>query len=852
MASYRLEDLRGMSLLQLRDVCEREGIIHAALDRLDREELIHLIMTFRGTREQLLISGFKQEQCNRLQTSLQRVRLIELPRDKLRTPSKISLFEGLDTGFFDDYRVSYQPDLDGVNAFVLDKNGGICAVMRLVSVPGYEDDLFLTRVSEFPCREADVRDYRLLLCPQRFSDALTVLYKDANFDLPTEAQAYVIPLLSYEVCVPEDAPMPLAIDFGTSNTAAGVYLSRSFFSKIERHVKPGLLKPDGINYLPFLSPEGATLPVLPTVIGVGQISGQSVEWRYGFAADGMMVQGYLGQGVCVFYDIKRWAASFEESETLTDSEGRQRVLSRKQIIKAYLDFIINSAEQRFKCRFRKLFLSYPVKQRERFISLYRELFADYDLMESEMFDEGIAVLYNVIGTLIDSKRYRENAETHALILDCGGGTTDQSSASFRIRTGRASFEIDITTAYENGDTDFGGNNLTFRIMQLLKIEAARQLGGGGKSLAELTQSFSFDQYRAVDDIGREAVYRELEEAYRQAEAVIPTRYREHEYSGRDEYYKVYNNFHYLFTLAERVKKAFFENDQILRIVVSSEDQPPQPDTVHIRAQRWKLAAKSSGELAVRKQMPAVGINTHQARAVFRADIYDIFHRFVGRLYEEKQLGKYGVVKLTGQSCKIDLFRDALKEYIPGALIRQGQGTQTDNYQLKLTCLDGAIRYLRDKTLGLAKVDIQYGRPALPYVLSAYTHNGELVTLIHSLDRERLSGMVSRYIAASEVELTLSDTSGNEKYKFLMSCDPSDFQKVTYEEIEAQYGAHIPQEEVDVIDNGEVRYFVWADAGQWGFSLVPVSRKDEELHLGQQQLRSFENESWIVNYFDGLH
>ena len=850
--SYREEYLRGMTLLQLQDICEREGLIHASLDRLDREELIHLVMTYRGTRERLLLDDYDEAKIARLQKTISMTHIVELPHDKLRLPSKISLFEGLDTGFFDDYKVSYIAELDGVNAFILDKDNGICAVMRLISFTGYEGELFLTRRAGFPCLEAKVRDYRLLLCPQKLSDALTAIYNGDGVGLLSESQAYVIPLLAYEVCIPEEAPMPLAIDFGTSNTAAGVYLSRSFFSGIERSIKPGLLKPDNVNYLQFLSSEGEALPVLPTVIGVERINGEDVEWLYGFAADGMMDQGYLGQGVCVFYDIKRWAASYEETETLIDSEGHQIIMARKSIIKAYLDYIIRCAEHLFKCRFKKLFLSYPVKQREMFISLYRELFKDYDIMENEMFDEGIAVLYNVIGTLIDSKKYYENTDTHALILDCGGGTTDQSSASFRVRTGRAAYEIDITTAYENGDTDFGGNNLTFRIMQLLKIEVARLLGGSGKSLAELSRSFSFDQYRAVDEESREAVYRDLEETYKQAESIIPTRYRDYEYSGRNDYYMVHNNFHFLFTLAERVKKAFFGNDQILRIVVSSDDLEPQPDTIHIKAQRWKLAVRDKGLLGVVKHLPEISINTYQARAVFEADIYDIFRRFVGRLYAGKQLDRFTIVKLTGQSCKIGLFRDSLKEYIPGALIRQGQSPQADNYQLKLTCLEGAIRYLRDKTLGLAKVTITYERPALPYVLTALTHNGEPVTLIQSLDRERLSGVVSRHFAASELELILSDTRGKEKHKFLLSCDPASFDKATYEQIEAKYGTHIPQEDVDVIENGEVRYFVWADAGHWGFSLVPVVRRDDDLHLGPQQLRSFENESWIVNYFDGLH
>jgi len=851
-ASYRLEELLSMTTLQLLDICRQENIIHAALNKLDREELIHLVMTFRGARERFLLKPNIPEGEERLQKVISKIRIFPKDYAKLNPPSKISVFNDMETGFFDDYRINYEPELEGTNAFVLDKDNQICAILRVVSYPGHED-LFITRLKEFKPKEARVHDYRLLLCPHKFSDELTSVY-EGDSQPGSEAQAYIIPLLSFEVCEAKEAQMPLAIDFGTSNTSAGIYLSKTAYSSIERNIKPGRLSADSINYLQFLAPDGQVFPVLPTVIGVERIEGDKVTWSYGFAADEMMNRGYMGQGMCAFYDIKRWAANFEETETLIDGEGNQLKMQRKEIIKAYLSYIISSAEQMFKCRFKKLFLSYPVKQRDRFITLYREMFGQYDLMETEMFDEGIAVLYSIIGDCIDSKQYVENADIHTLILDCGGGTTDQTSAVFRVTTGSSAYTIDIMSAYENGDTDFGGNNLTYRIMQLLKIEAAKQLAPNSaiKGLAEIAAGFSFDQYRTVDETGTVEIYRELNDMYEQAESIIPTRYRDYEYSGRDEYYKVYNNYYYLFSLAESVKKAFFANAQVLRIVVSSENLAPQPDTLYIKARRWKLAANTKNGLMLQKGMPDVSINTHQVCAVFQADIYDIFRRFIGRLYNENQLGKYKIVKLTGQSCKIGLFRDSLKEYVPGAKISQGRGILAESYMLKLACLDGAIRYLRDKTLGLAKVNIKYESPALPYILTAKAHSGETVTLIHPLNPNRVSGSVARHLSASEVEFTLSDASGNEKHKFVVTSNHETFSKVTYDRIEEIYGKHIIQDETDQIENGEIRYFVWADPGEWGFTTVPILRNDEELSMGQSQLRSFEDESWMINYFDGLH
>ena len=80
-----------------------------------------------------------------------------------------------------------------------------------------------------------------------------------------------------------------------------------------------------------------------------------------------------------------------------------------------------------------------------------------------MLDEGVAVLYNTISTLIKEKQYQDGETYRALIIDCGGGTTDLSSCRFRITDRRVAYQIDIATAYENGNTDFGGNNLTYRV-----------------------------------------------------------------------------------------------------------------------------------------------------------------------------------------------------------------------------------------------------------------------------------------------------------------------------------------------------------------------------------------------------
>ena len=130
---------------------------------------------------------------------------------------------------------------------------------------------------------------------------------------------------------------------------------------------------------------------------------------------------------------------------------------------------------------------------------------------------------------VDGRRYE------ALVVDCGGGTTDLCSYGFRIRDNKTSYGIEMQAAYENGDTDFGGNNLTYRIMQLLKIELLHQCGALPEaSASELLARMDMDVDRFVDEYGVKECYRRLDEAYEQAEQLLPTRFAEYERYNRSD------------------------------------------------------------------------------------------------------------------------------------------------------------------------------------------------------------------------------------------------------------------------------------------------------------------------------
>ena len=58
---YRRKNLELMTTYQLREICRKERLIQGLIDPMDKEELIHVIMRYRGTREELLIYSESKE-----------------------------------------------------------------------------------------------------------------------------------------------------------------------------------------------------------------------------------------------------------------------------------------------------------------------------------------------------------------------------------------------------------------------------------------------------------------------------------------------------------------------------------------------------------------------------------------------------------------------------------------------------------------------------------------------------------------------------------------------------------------------------------------------------------------------
>ena len=708
--------------------------------------------------------------------------------------------------------IGYLPDIADTNALLVSGNQ-ICTVFQVRQKKGETERLYLTKSAEFPCKESSVKSYQLYCMDRRQSDLLYRLY-EGIYDLqPEYLNFYMAPVMDFQVRELMEMDMPLAIDFGTSNTTAGIYLDSSYIERLEGDPIRERLRENETNYVMFETGNGEESPILPSMAGVQSIQGEQIRYVFGHQADQLFHSSYIDEGFCVFYDMKRWISDPDRQEELVDQNGHCCYVKRKEIIKAFLTHVIFCATQRFKCRFTGLHISAPVKQKRLFVRLYKEIFPEYRIMEeSDMLDEGVAVLYNSISELIAQNRYPDNKELQALIIDCGGGTTDLSSSRFTIEDRQVSYRIRISTAYENGDTDFGGNNLTYRIMQLLKTAIAQELDDAGEfRVRDIMEEMGTDIFRRIDQDGAEQVYHLLEEEYRKAEKRIPTRFKEYEHRSNTDYYAVKNNFYFLFGLAEEIKKTFYGQKDILRVAVSS-IPITESATACVLADRFKLSVCFEGRLQVLKDIPGVYLSISQLNRLLQGDIYRIVKRFIETPYENEQLQNYSILRLTGQSCRIDLFREALKEFIPGRMIESSgrNRPEAEEHALKLMCLDGAVKYMKDRRFGYADVTIVSEQPAFPYIVTAITHTGEEKNLIKSLDREQTWGYISRNMTDLTLQLFLKDLNGQQRYKYNCSFNRKEFRPAEAEEIVEKYQGQIIQDDVDSIVEKELRSFVLAD------------------------------------------
>ena len=352
----------------------------------------------------------------------------------------------------------------------------------------------------------------------------------------------------------------------------------------------------------------------------------------------------------------------------------------------------------------------------------------------------------------------------------------------------------------------------------------------------------------------EQVYKILNEKYQEAENVIPTRYKEYENQPKEVYDKVKNNFYFLWKLAEEMKKEFYRSTSISRYSFNKISGATKDIDLHInRIENWRLSIIENGSLQ-EQDYPDITFTAKEIDKLLRADIYYLVRKFLNGLYMEKTLDSYSQIKLSGQSSKINIFMEALKEFLPGKKIKSGriQSKRNDAEELKLLCLKGAIMYLHALEKSNIEVCLKNETKNIP--ISVYIKNGtdeDKEMFKQGSDWEQPAMRRRITSAGKEVYLHMrnSDREIGEPYKYVY--ENMQYKETTLEELKKLSESRITQDDTDKLNANKKYIYVFLNKNKWGFDILPVYRDEKgKLYKGKKEFCSFEMDILQETFFDG--
>ena len=698
---YEEEELRTKSYYELYEIAMEEKLIEAYVVNPTREQLINIILKYRGLKATNNIDVYNENGLFYVQTLFDTRLENRLHHEyRIKIPHKIIMYKGFNLTREDNYKIIIPEHIHSGNVIIVNANNYLCGIMTLEKDVDSRDSYYLTSKQEFlRLDELQNNKFSLLFFKDVDAGFPYNFYnlQDENEDrlFPFTLDYYKVDIESFEYRIPEETMATLCIDFGTTNTVAGAYLDQNYVEELPTNdILNGSIKLNEINYVRFPDGERDFSIIYPTLAYVEDCRDpENLKFLFGHdVTKKLEANDYIVNGT-LFYGLKKWVHEHGKKERVVDEFGNIRYIPRKNIIRAYLKYVVERSEYLFKCKFKRIHASSPVRLKEQFLNMFQEIFTvdkfiyedvveyiedksiqnageskeelqkaegnfensvveenlndnetkekavtvkvvtkvlkevvrvtEYEIIREKSMDEAIAVLYNTIETQLRTDKINENQEYKALIIDCGGGTTDLAACKFTVgNTQNVAFHLDIRTSFENGDENFGGNNLTYRIMQYLKIILANNYTNREVDINSLLPYETDVIYRIVDEEGVKGVFRKLEEEYEASEKIIPTKFSQFENKLSEEYRKIKNNFYLLWEAAENLKKEFFKRDDTLRTRFDSVRNFERSNDFHITPLKsWNLHVLEGGLFRKVTDYPGNIFTIREMEKLVKIDIY---------------------------------------------------------------------------------------------------------------------------------------------------------------------------------------------------------------------------------------
>ncbi|WP_028515164.1 hypothetical protein [Ruminococcus flavefaciens] len=562
----------------------------------------------------------------------------------------------------------------------------------------------------------------------------------------------------------------LCIDFGTSNTTVGTW------KEDQTH--------EIVAFDDVTSADKNPNCLMPTIAYIlNAPNAESAQLLFGFEAKKRLIDTDYQPKGSIFYNIKQWISADPNYTVSCNDENNHNIdLKVHDIISMFLKYVVEQAEIKLKRHFVNFHFSAPIKLKDRLYAITSNTFneAGYTVADVQSsLDEGIAIMYERISEL--REEFRKNPQKNrgdVMIIDCGGGTTDVARCRYAFSSSDVGVKTQIRVRSVNGQY-FGGNELTYRIFQLLKIKLSDYYKSGMHSskiqimsIDDLISTATDDYLNAVDQYITQIIerkdtpftyYDQLDKASQEAEWVLPTDYANKAIvNGAAMIAQAKRNFNYLWNWAERIKIEFFSGESRATFSFSTDIQTDKALYFYADPSGEHIVPKMS--LKKQDSVPDVAINIKELTALLSPQIYYILSIMLLKadgselIFDDKEMQKTRML-LSGQSCKISLFRDLMKEYIPGRRTRSGKNVKRTATEMKLSCVKGCIQYLMEKEVLNGETQIITDAPSVIYRVAVKSESleAEKVLLdgrsIRQTDKVKSMNrieIVQRSVAAGEI------------------------------------------------------------------------------------------------------
>ncbi len=771
-------------------------------------------------------------------------------RDGMKVENRIKvkssvIYENMPITINTDFRVQYNElgkQISRRNVFIVDKDC-VCVVAVGVLEKQDKNDKFLYFTADR--NNIDYDEY------ENQSSFNIVLLETNSDGSPMGTMYYKEVRINMNKI--ESTENVLCIDFGTSNTTVGSYRIKNKYGN----------SPELVEFADAAH-DNKMVSCCPTMVYVKDCSNEdNIVYHFGYNAKKMERQCRYESKASVFYQLKHWIQednSFEKSIEITDEEGNTIKVRKRDIVKAYLQFIIEQAQEYFNVKFQRIHFTAPVKMKGKFISELKEMFEPkYEIMSAyDSIDEAGAIIFDYVSEKFENINGHEEHEGNVAIVDCGGGTTDLAECDYYFGkyNSLGQRKMRIVTKFSNGDSAFGGHNLTFKIMQLIKIKLA--LKNNFINQEEYDSVFAESENKVLIEIDNgKSVYEKFQKLYEKCEEFLPTKFADKElWWDETENVKVKRNFYYLWHYAEQVKIMFYREEK----VVLYENQNDKLEIVGDK--NCNYLYYNENDIFEKREYPfnELKITITEIRKIIYGDIYKLL---IDILPDNPDNPEH--YRLSGQSCKINLFTELLKEFIPGKKLREKlneYSEQQESLTLKLRCINGSIRYMlyKYKDIG-AEVITENGLSGQIYDVFVKNIDGEEIPSV----KDNIIKYIPVKRELDEIVFCVKNRHGSQMREFSIPSKTKDMNFQLYRDnlksmfktiIKENREINWEESQRKLADYNESGYFVIAvPAGKqdgYGFCIYFIQKKVDE--TGQKYALSeagyYNYENTDVSYFDG--